>query len=131
MAVPSQLGTLVTSDAFQQLVAYLAAVPGNACTFPFQRIRELAGATVPDAALSAAWWTDEAGWHASPASQACLSAGWRLESVHAAAGLVRFIYTGDESPGRGSRGASAAPRHGGRRTTHGAGRSGRRPGGDA
>ena len=130
MAVPSQRGTLVTSDSFQRLVAYLAAVPGNACTFPFERMRELTGALLPDAAMSAAWWTDEAGWHASPASQACLAAGWRLESVHASAELVRFTYTGDESPAGRRRGASAAPRQAGRRTKDGSGRSGRRPGGD-
>ncbi len=130
MAVPSQLGTLVTSDAFQQLVAYLAAVPGNACTFPFERIRELAGAALPDAAQSAAWWTDEAGWRACPAFQACLSAGWRLESVHAAANLVRFVRTGDESPGGAGHGAGA-PRHADRRTTGGIGRSRRQPGRDA
>ena len=131
MAVPSQRGTLVTSDSFQRLVAYLAAVPGNACTFPFERMRELTGALLPDAAMSAAWWTDEAGWHASPASQACLAAGWRLESVHPAAELLRFTYTGDESPGGRRRGAGAAPRQAGRRTTGDSGRPGRRPGGDA
>ena len=128
-------GGLVASDSIQHLVAYLAAVPGNACTFPVERIRELTGATLPDAAMSVAWWADRAGWHASPASRACLSAGWRLQSVHAAAGLVRFTRTGDDSPGGspGGRGrdASTAPRQAGRRTTGRSGRSGRRPGGDA
>ena len=119
MVVPSQSGTLVTSDSFQRLVAYLAAVPGTACTFPFKRFRELAGATLPEAAMSAAWWTDEAGWHACPASQACLSAGWRLESVHPVAERVRFMRTADESPGRESQGASAASHHAGRRRKRG------------
>ena len=97
--LPRQPGTLVTSDSSQPLVAYLAAVPGTACTLPLKQVRELAGATLPDAAESPAWWRDEAGWRACPASQACLAAGWRLESVHAAEGLVRFMRTGDESPG--------------------------------
>ena len=98
------------SDSFDDLVAYLADAPGGTCTIPFLRIRELTRAALPDAAMSAAWWTDEAGWRACPASEACLSAGWRLESVHAAAQLIRLVRTGDESAVQRGRGASAAPR---------------------
>ena len=127
MVVPSQPGTLVTSDSVQRLVAYLAAVPGTACTFPLKRIRELAGAALPEAARSPAWWTDEAGWPACPASEACNSAGWRLESVHAVAGLVRFTHSRDESAGRETGDASDTPRHAGRRTTGGLGRLRRKP----
>ena len=110
MVAPSQPGTLVTSDSSQPLLAYLAALPGTACTFPLKRVRELAGATLPDAARSPAWWRDEAGRRACPASRACLAAGWRLESVHAAAGLVR-MRTGDESPGGAGRDPAPTPRH--------------------
>ena len=91
-----------STRVFIGLVAYLTDAPGSPCTIPFPRIRELTRATLPDAAMSAAWWTDAAGWRASAASRACRSAGWRLQSVHAAAGLVRFVRTGHAPPVRGA-----------------------------
>jgi hypothetical protein len=86
---------------------YLGTVPGNSCTLPFERIRELTGAPLPAAAMTAAWWTDGAGWERSPVSTACVSAGWRLQSVHAAARLVRFRRI---ERGGAARGAVAARR---------------------
>ena len=77
-------------DGLEKLRAYLAGIAGTSCTLPFERLRELTGRGLPDAAASSAWWTDPEGWHAWPASSVCRSAGWRLESVHGSARLVRL-----------------------------------------
>ena len=78
------------NDGLDKLRAYLAGIAGGSCTLPFERLRELTGWGLPEAATSPAWWTDPAGWDAWPASGACRSAGWRLESVHGSARLVRL-----------------------------------------
>ena len=77
-------------DGLEKLRAYLAGIAGGSCTLPFERLRELTGRGLPDAATSSAWWTDPEGGHAWPASSVCRSAGWRLESVHGSARLVRL-----------------------------------------
>ena len=88
-------------DGHKKLSDYLGALVGGTCTLPFERMRELTGRALPEAAASPAWWTDPDGWQAWPGSRACASAsaGWRLESVHAAAGLVRLERIGDEGEG--------------------------------
>ncbi len=60
------------------------------CALPMERIRELGQDELPPVAASAAWWTEETGWHAHPGSRACQSAGWVVESAHSTARLVRF-----------------------------------------
>ena len=80
-------------DGFENLRAYLAGIAGGSCTLPFDRLRELTGRVLPEGAASAGWWTDPAGWHAWPASDVCRGEGWRLESVHASARLVRLERT--------------------------------------
>lgn len=77
-------------DGVEKLRAYLGGLAGGSCTLPFERMRELTGRVLPEAAASSAWWTDPDGWPAWPASRAFWRAGWRLESVHAAARLVRL-----------------------------------------
>ena len=77
-------------DGLEKLRAYLGGLAGSSCTLPFERIRELTGRVLPEAAASCAWWTDPDGWRAWPASGVCRSAGWRLHSVHASARLVRL-----------------------------------------
>ena len=77
-------------DGLDKLRAYLAGVAGGSCTLPFDRLRELTGRVLPEGARSAGWWTDPEGWDAWPASGVCRSAGWRLESVHGSARLVRL-----------------------------------------
>ena len=78
------------SDGFGKLRDYLDGLAGSSCTLPFERIRELTGRALPEAATAEAWWSDPAGWDAWPPSGACRSAGWRVESVHAEARLVRL-----------------------------------------
>ena len=78
------------ADGLEKLQRYLDRVTGGSCTLPFEGIRDLIGLELPEAAASETWWTDSAGWPAWPASNACRSAGWRVESVHAAARLVRL-----------------------------------------
>ena len=51
-------------DGFGRLRAYLDGVSGGSCTLPFERMRELTGEPLPEAATSEAWWTDQAGWDA-------------------------------------------------------------------
>ena len=56
-------------------------------------LRQNAGTDRPRAAGGggvARWWTDPERWRAWPASGVCRTAGWRLESVHASARLVRL-----------------------------------------
>ena len=77
-------------DGLEKLRAYLAGIAGSSCTLPFERLRELTGRGLPDAATASAWWTDPAGWHAWPASGVCRSEGWRLASVHGSARLLRL-----------------------------------------
>ncbi|MYD94151.1 MAG: hypothetical protein F4Y02_10755 [Chloroflexi bacterium] len=79
----------VERDRWQALEKYLQSVAGVTCVVPLERIRELLGAGLPDAARSPGWWTDAVGWEACPASGLCREAGWRVESVHPA-GAVRF-----------------------------------------
>ena len=86
-------------DGPQKLRAYLDGLAGGSCTLPFERMRELTGRGLPEAAASAAWWTDADGWAAWPGSRACRIAGWRLESVHAEARLVRLQRIGDGAAG--------------------------------
>ena len=79
-------------DADPLLAAYLWKVPGISCVLPFARLGELTGLSLPPAGSTfVTWWTDPKGWRASPAARACEAAGWRLESVQAAAELVRFM----------------------------------------
>ena len=77
-------------DGLEKLRAYRAGLAGSSCTLSFERLRELTGRGLPEAATATAWWTDPAGWQAWPASGVCRSEGWRLESVRAAARLVRL-----------------------------------------
>lgn len=92
-------------DGLDKLRAYLGGLAGGSCMLPFERMRELTGCGLPEAATSSAWWTDTDGWPAWPASGACWTAGWRLESVHAAARLVRLERIGDDAAGdQGGRG---------------------------
>ena len=83
----------------EKLRAYLGGLAGGSCTLPFERMRELTGRVLPEAASASGWWTDPAGWPAWPASHACRCAGWRLESVHAAARLVRLERMAGETAG--------------------------------
>ncbi|MYE01673.1 MAG: hypothetical protein F4Y03_10415 [Alphaproteobacteria bacterium] len=78
------------ADGTGKLRDYVDGLRGVACTLPFERIRELTGLALPAAADSQAWWTDPSGWDAWPPWGACRSAGWRVESVHPEARLVRF-----------------------------------------
>ena len=78
------------NEEFGGLRAYLDGVAGGSCTLPFDRMRELTGQPLPDAATSETWWTDPAGWDAWPPSSALRAAGWRIESAHPAALLVRL-----------------------------------------
>ena len=84
-------------EGLEKLRAYLGRLAGGSCTLPFERMRELTGRVLPEAAASSAWWSDPDGWHAWPASCVCRSAGWRLESGHAAARLVRLERIGGET----------------------------------
>lgn len=77
-------------DGLKKLSDYLDGVVGSSCTLLFERMRELTGRVLPEAASGSAWWTDPDGWPAWPGSRACASAGWQLESVHASARLVRL-----------------------------------------
>ena len=86
-------------DGLEKLRAYLAGIAGSSCTLPFERMRELTGRRLPEAATSSAWWIDADGWHAWPASGACRTASWRLESVHAKPRLVRLERIGDDTAG--------------------------------
>ncbi|MXY17088.1 MAG: hypothetical protein F4Y57_08880 [Acidobacteria bacterium] len=85
------MGRAMDTDGLEKLRDFLNGVAGGLCTLPFERIRELTGQPLPEAASSAAWWTDPAGWCAWPPAAACRAAGWRVESVHAASGLVRLV----------------------------------------
>ena len=58
-------------DGWTALVAYLKGVAGVTCVVPLERIRDLLGGGLPDAARSPDWWTDAAGWGACPASGLC------------------------------------------------------------
>ena len=73
------------------LAAYLSPLSGVSCVLPYDRIAELSGQILPAEAGSEAWWTDGGGWDAFPASRACASSGWRVESVRVDARLVRFV----------------------------------------
>ena len=86
-------------DGLEKLRAYLDRVTGGSCTLPFARMRELTGRRLPEAATSSAWWTDPDGWYAWPASRACRTAGWRLESVHAKPRLARLERIGEDTAG--------------------------------
>ena len=86
-------------DGFERLRAYLAGIAGASCTMPLDRMRELTGRVLPEGAASPGWWADPDGWHASPASGVCLCAGWRLESVHGSARLVRLERIGGNAGG--------------------------------
>ena len=86
-------------DVLEKLRAYLGGLVGGSCMLSFERMRELTGRSLPEAATSSGWWTDPEGWHAWPAAGACRSAGWRLGSVHAGARLVRLERIGDDTPG--------------------------------
>ena len=77
-------------DGTGKLRDYVDRLSGVSCTLPFGRIRELTGLALPEAADSQAWWTDPSGWEAWPPSEVCRSAGWRVESVHPEARLVRL-----------------------------------------
>ena len=78
------------NDGFGRLRAYLESVSGGSCTLPFDRMRELTGEPLPEKSSSEAWWTDPAGWDAWPPSDTCRAAGWRVESAHPEALLVRL-----------------------------------------
>ena len=97
-------GSRVELDDYEALGAYLAGLSGRSCTLPFEWIDQLTGRTLPTAAKSAAWWADANGPHGSPVSRACLSAGWRVESVRESARQVRFVrfarVDGDTGAGR-------------------------------
>ncbi len=86
-------------DGLKKLRAYLGELAGGSCTLPLERLRELTGRELPEAATSSAWWTDPDGWQAWPGSRVCRSAGWRLESVHAEARLVRLERIGKDNAG--------------------------------
>ena len=92
-----RLWSRMENDGLEKLRAYLAGVAGCSCTRPFERLRELTGRGLPDGAESSAWWSDPEGWGAWPASDACRSAGWRLESVHGSARLLRLGRMGGAS----------------------------------
>ena len=77
-------------DGLEKLRAYLAGIEGGYCTLPFERLRELTGGGLPEAAASSEWWTDPEGWPAWPASGVCRTAGWRLESARATERLLRL-----------------------------------------
>ena len=78
------------SDGYEALGAYLAALSGRSCTLPFDWIEKLTKRSLPAAAMSAAWWKDGNCPDGSLVSRACLSAGWRVESVQKS-GRVRFV----------------------------------------
>ena len=105
-------------DGNEPLVAYLTGVAGRSCTLPFDRIQDLTRATSHGAAALPGWWTEPDGQAAKAASQACLAAGWRFESVHPSAGLVRFVRVAGAAIGEDARGTTTAPpRRSGRRAT--------------
>ena len=83
-------GIHMENDGLDKLRAYLGGLAGGSCTLPFERMRELTGRRLPEAATSLAWWSEPEGWPAWPAAEVCGTAGWRLESVHAAARLIRL-----------------------------------------
>lgn len=85
-------------DGLERLRAYLAGIAGGSCTLPFERLRELTGRALPEAAASSEWWTDPEGWPAWPALGVCQAAGWRLESARAAERLLRLERMGKPSP---------------------------------
>ena len=85
------------ADPPQPFVAYLNALPGVSCTIPMDRVRQLAGPTMPPAATAVDWWTQAGGWRDSPTARACLAAGWRLQSVYGHDRLVRFVW---QKPGQ-------------------------------
>ena len=78
------------TDGTGKLGDYVDGLSGVSCTLPFERIGELTGLALPEAAASEAWWTDPSGWEAWPPSSACRSAVWRVESVHPDTRLVRL-----------------------------------------
>lgn len=86
-------------DGLEKLRAYLTGITGGSCTLPFERLRELTGEGLPEAATSSEWWSDSEGWPAWPASSVCQAAGWRLESAHTADRLLRLERTRDSSSG--------------------------------
>ena len=92
-------------EGLRKLRDHLDRVAGASCTLLFERMRELAGRSLPEAAASPAWWTDPDGWPAWPGSRACRSEGWRLGSVRAAERLVRLERIGDRASS-----PAAAPR---------------------
>ena len=77
-------------DGLEKLRAYLAGIAGGSCTLPFERLGELVGRALPEAAASSQWWTDPEGWPAWPGAGACRAAGWQLESAHAEERLLRL-----------------------------------------
>ena len=86
----------------EALGAYLIRSGGRSCVLPLERVQELTRGGLPGAAMSAVWWTGDEGWAACPAATACLSVGWRLESVTWSAKLVRFERIGAD-PGTADR----------------------------
>ena len=84
-------GQLESDSVSDALGTYLARVRGRSCVLPIERVQELTCSGLPEAAMSAAWWTDAEGWPASPAAAACVSVGWRVDSVTNPARLVRFV----------------------------------------
>lgn len=57
-------------DGLEKLRAYLGGLAGGSYTLSFERIRELTGRVLPDAARSSVWWTDPDGWDAWPGASA-------------------------------------------------------------
>ena len=77
-------------DGLEKLRAYLAGIAGGSCPLHFERLGELTGRALPEAARSSEWWIDPEGWPAWPAAGVCQAAGWRLESAPGTEGLVRL-----------------------------------------
>ena len=104
-------------DGPEKLRRYLAGLSGGSCTLPFERIRELTGLALPETATAEAWWTEAAGWDAWPPSAACRSAGWRVQSVHPSALLVRL--TRERRQPAEARSAGGAPERSADRSAEG------------
>ena len=83
-------------DEHEKLSDCLGGLAGGGCTLPFERMRDLTGGVLPEAAASSAWWADPDEWQAWPGTRAWASAGWRVESEHAGARLVGLEGIGDE-----------------------------------
>lgn len=110
--VPPDARQLEFERPGEALGGFLARLAGRSCVLPFQRVQELAGGGLPEAAMSVAWWTDVEGWPASAAAPACLSAGWRLDSVTNSARFVRFVRVGGDAGRVRGKAMSRPPRAG-------------------